>query len=229
MIAGISCFFCEDPSVLGRGTKCPTSCKGKGTDRYGSPVECYCDEGCADQKDCCDDYDATCARNSCSADFANWAGDGMCDSDKNNNLNTHDCAWDGGDCCQSTCDPGDNFVGCLFDFDCKDPAAKTCSDTLKQGDGKCDVEADFNTAACGYDGGDCCESTCQSTQAHQCGEKGYTCLDPRGKNTGVSCNIGISDFVGDGFCDELIGYNSQKVGHGYRFMLGLVLLCQFHH
>ncbi|CAN0475167.1 unnamed protein product, partial [Scytosiphon promiscuus] len=30
----------------------------------------------------------------------------------------------------------------------------------------------------GYDGGDCCECTCVSTTSHDCGDAGFTCVDP---------------------------------------------------
>ena len=196
--------------MLGKGTRCPKTCHGKGTYSDGRAADCYCDASCSQHslKDCCDDYAATCALKGCKADFASWAGDAMCDSGE---LNTRACGWDGGDCCPSTCKAGNNMVGCLFDFDCQDPKAVKCSDSSKQGDGKCDVTGDLNTVACGYDGGDCCETTCMSTKDHKCGERGYTCLDPKGKTTSVVCKVGISDFVGDGFCDSLIGYNKRKV------------------
>ncbi len=49
------------------------------------------------------------------------------------------------------------------------------SDTSKVGDGMCDWDQDaYNTEACGWDGGDCCEHSCNGTR---CGENGYNCLD----------------------------------------------------
>ncbi|CAM9148964.1 unnamed protein product [Ascophyllum nodosum] len=44
-------------------------------------------------------------------------------------------------------------------------------------DGFCD-DSDYNRAECGYDGGDCCESTCVDGPYFTCGEFGYDCIDP---------------------------------------------------
>ena len=35
------------------------------------------------------------------------------------------------------------------------------------GDGFCDVTGCHNTKICGFDGGDCCEATCQDGPEHQ--------------------------------------------------------------
>ncbi|CAN0572604.1 unnamed protein product, partial [Laminaria digitata] len=44
-------------------------------------------------------------------------------------------------------------------------------------DGICDSYN--NIEGCDYDGGDCCECTCVSTEQFQCGEYGgFECLDP---------------------------------------------------
>lgn len=42
------------------------------------------------------------------------------------------------------------------------------------GDGYCDRPGNYNTAACQYDGGDCCSSTCKDA-AYTCGYVGYDC------------------------------------------------------
>ena len=55
-------------------------------------------------------------------------------------------------------------------------STSTCdasADTL--GDGYCDGSA--NNEACGYDAGDCCESTCTDGN-YTCGENGYDCVNP---------------------------------------------------
>ena len=44
------------------------------------------------------------------------------------------------------------------------------------GDGNCD--SSNNNAECGWDGGDCCEYTCQSTASYNCGDGGYDCKGP---------------------------------------------------
>lgn len=48
--------------------------------------------------------------------------------------------------------------------------------TIWRGDGDCDWEN--NNAECGYDWGDCCESTCWSFTDFPCGISGYLCMDP---------------------------------------------------
>eukprot|EP00752_Nemacystus_decipiens_P018357 g16468.t1 len=144
-------------------------------------------------------------------------GDGYCDEENN----TQGCNYDGGDCCECTCDPA-NFEddracrgGNWKDFACIDPTAACVDDdsvTIDMinicdassiargrddddsspcvvfacldpdapcvddddivvdmledcrwlpavGDGNCDM--DMNIPECNYDGGDCCECTCQ--------------------------------------------------------------------
>jgi len=51
------------------------------------------------------------------------------------------------------------------------------------GDGVCHDNMDgcYNTAICGFDGGDCCEDTCNITERSsytECGHDGYACKDP---------------------------------------------------
>jgi len=49
------------------------------------------------------------------------------------------------------------------------------------GDGKCHDYSCYNTEICGYDGGDCCEDTCQNNvpfQYSDCGDDGYFCRNP---------------------------------------------------
>ncbi|CAN0261753.1 unnamed protein product, partial [Scytosiphon promiscuus] len=97
--------------------------------------------------------------------------EGICDEVNNN----AECGYDGGDCCPSTCDssasdycPEDSRV-------CVDPLAvdfgyvgyENCTGWLPDmGNGLCNEEN--NNAECGYDGGDCCECSCQPSQ--------YLCL-----------------------------------------------------
>ena len=69
----------------------------------------------------------------------------------------------------------------LSDWDCTDA---TFPDDV--GDGYCDPSN--NVDPCN-DGGDCCESTCVSSEDWACGEKGYgengyDCVDPSGYSTG---------------------------------------------
>ena len=53
------------------------------------------------------------------------------------------------------------------------------------GDGWCDssnglgINEGYNSALCDYDGGDCCEETCVSTELHECGRTVmFDCIDP---------------------------------------------------
>ena len=45
------------------------------------------------------------------------------------------------------------------------------------GDGYCDTGSNYNTADCGWDGGDCCVSTCQEPEdsSYDCGQNNYDC------------------------------------------------------
>jgi hypothetical protein len=46
------------------------------------------------------------------------------------------------------------------------------------GDGYCDSYGVYNTAACNYDGGDCCAGSCPTGRAYSCGFNGWACVDP---------------------------------------------------
>ena len=145
----------------------------------------------------------------CEADDASYVGDGYCDSHKR--TNTAACNWDGGDCCSSTCDLTAYYQCGNYDYDCLDPDADNDACTVASswlGDGFCDAEfGQYNTAACDWDGGDCCSSTCQSSVTYGCGHyASYICLDPEGNNT--VCDVAYPSRVGDGTCDLTGHYNS---------------------
>ena len=57
----------------------------------------------------------------CNVKYDYWVGDGMCD--KTGGYNTEECHYDGGDCCQETCE-GSGLFGCggIREFNCKDPS-----------------------------------------------------------------------------------------------------------
>ncbi len=102
----------------------------------------------------------------------NGIGDGKCHTVTNN----AGCGFDGGDCCKETCDHPN--CGLFWGYDCKDPSinqyAPACTHNYKLiGDGLCHDPT--NNAECGYDGGDCCASTCVGPN---CGAWGYACVDP---------------------------------------------------
>ena len=83
--------------------------------------------------------------------------------------------------------------------------------------GYCDTfDVINNVEECRYDGGDCCECTCQDTQDHSCGENGYSCIDPNSGCTNPlavqfpSCT-GTIDDMGDGRCDSSL--NNENCGY----------------
>jgi hypothetical protein len=138
-------------------------------------------------------------RPDCCVPNTNFIGDGACDPDAP--YNTAECLWDGGDCCKDTC-KADSPFGCKtkeggelgeygpFGFYCLDPSqgedvvSAECNVAEKEriGDGKCNPQ--FNTASCNYDGGDCCEETCDEEFGfYPCGsgQQSYVCMDPRFK------------------------------------------------
>ena len=132
---------------------------------------------------------------SCCVPNPNFLGDGACDPDAP--YNTEACGYDGGDCCKGTCDSGSIF-GCVtkmhdqfgdygpFGFYCLDPSQEdsidrsACANVKKDriGDGMCNPE--YNTAGCNYDGGDCCEESCDTIHSfYQCGlGDSFDCRDP---------------------------------------------------
>ena len=202
-------FDCQDPRFAsGVGTG---SCSGAGTcasgqsSSFGGSIDdfCACDDQCTFNGDCCEDYWATCISGTttdvaptsttttaslCAAEIPEYVGDGFCDAV----YNTADCNFDGGDCCADTCTAPSNCGTTVYA--CLDPASAynnsctgSASALAQLGDGEC-VGFSFgalNTAICGWDGGDCCSTSCNGTCEHNI----MDCLDPtysRGVGTG-SC------------------------------------------
>eukprot|EP00979_Chaetoceros_neogracilis_P018330 scaffold10570_cov290-Chaetoceros_neogracile.AAC.35 len=58
------------------------------------------------------------------------------------------------------------------------------------GDGDCDNYGSYNTAECGFDGGDC---------------EGFNAKYP-------NCNVDSPSFIGDGYCDNHGDYNTAECG-----------------
>jgi hypothetical protein len=124
----------------------------------------------------------------CRGNSSGLLGDGKCEYANDNldtSLNTAMCDWDHGDCCPSTCigvDGGDcNHVL----YDCLDPAAvdfgatSPCEVGTRSwlGDGYCDeATAGYNMDQCAWDGGDCCESTCQDEAGGYVSQFRFLCL-----------------------------------------------------
>jgi len=62
----------------------------------------------------------------------NWIGDGICHDNMHGCYNTEICGWDGGDCCEDTCDDSNSpFKACGSEpWSCKDPASEDCDSKL---------------------------------------------------------------------------------------------------
>ena len=159
----------------------------------------------------------------CSA-LSQRLGDSFCDVD----YDTAACGWDGGDCCQSTCTAGPSmnvcgYLGWLWCFDPNATDYSVCPGNKSShfGNGLCDEyqqEYDamgLNTADCGYDGGDCCPSTCTMPNSSQpCPSIVYACKDPTAVEFGnfSACTVSAPSFLGDGYCDDKLDsevYNTE--------------------
>lgn len=152
-------------------------------------------------------------------------GNGRCNSFNN----IYECGYDGGDCClcTETCTSGSNYEYCyLSTLFCADPDAN-CTDPLVAMypnctgylgyymDGYC--HAFNNNEECGYDGGDCCECTINSTLIDQYDsvDLDFSCLDP---NSGcvderVAAFPNCTGYVftmTDGYCDD--DNNNEECG-----------------
>ena len=66
-------------------------------------------------------------------------------------------------------------------------------------DGWCDAEN--NLVECGYDGGDCCPSTCESSY-YQCGDFPFDCIDPQACEVTGECEPAPSS--GSGMSTRLV-------------------------
>ena len=158
---------------------------------------------------------------SCQVPSHSFIGDGYCDGGR---YNVHNCSWDGGDCCDDTCNSTTTYVCGQEGFDCQDPGAfdyGLCPNydpkyKARTGNGVCDqsgasVAVRLNRAACDWDGGDCCPSTCNSTL---CSSTIFWCNDPNASDYGTvgTCSVPFTSYLGDGACDEDGGYNTEACG-----------------
>ncbi|CBJ33705.1 conserved unknown protein [Ectocarpus siliculosus] len=189
------------------GDCCECTCEVPTDDDWDNDLYVACGEGfaCIDPSaPCVNDDDITVdVDESCDAV---GMGDGYCDMDNNNAA----CAYDGGDCCECTCEPN-NKCGGRSGFACIDPGAPcvdddsvtvdmidNCDYLRVMGNGWCDEEN--NNELCAYDGGDCCECTCESAWNDD-----YTCSSEHGtfncKDPNASCfgeeTTGSDDFSTD--------------------------------
>ncbi|CAM9269151.1 unnamed protein product [Pylaiella littoralis] len=128
-------------------------------------------------------------------EFPDYIANGYCDYANN----IADCGYDGGDCCSCTCDAennvydNDDFV--CTEFACLDPdapcadddditpeLAEACGYLFGFRNGYC--EPQNNNAGCEYDGGDCCECTCDTANNiyydddNTCTDASFDCQDP---------------------------------------------------
>jgi hypothetical protein len=119
-----------------------------------------------------------------------WVGDGHCDHCE---YNTEACGFDGGDCCQETCDEQAHYGCTASTSHCLDPstdeyrtstALKFFCTEYNIGDGMCDTEN--NNELCSFDGGDCCEESCKPSATFNCDKEFFDCKDPdpAGPNVG---------------------------------------------
>ena len=118
-----------------------------------------------------------------------WKNDGNCDDENN----TEECDYDGGDCCTDT--KQNHCTLC----ECKDPEYHNhinqtiieCHNPPWVGDGHCDDEN--NHPKCNYDGGDCC----LDEDHKHC--KICECKDPNHTHKEI---CGKPMWIGDGNCDD---------------------------
>ena len=187
----VGTFDCKDPVEQYRYKEvCPvTQSRRNGKcDIIGmnNTAQCEYDGG-----DCCED---TCTGELCDSPEVNWyhckdpsskqlanchvknvtrLGDGKCDAAP---YNSAECNFDAGDCCLETCH-GDGCGEEATPFDCKHPALRglgncTVGHPEYIEDGWCDGadDATYISAACKFDGGDCCEHSCRGPL---CGQNGF--------------------------------------------------------
>ena len=127
--------------------------------------------------------------------------------------NTLNCDWDGGDCCVSTCIPETGQLCDNVVFDCLDPdandygAESDCRVAAPSwiGDAYCDPDGGYNTDACDWDGGDCCEDSCvpqTSTTGYDC-TAAFFCSDPQSPYylNLADCDVDMVSWLGDGYCE----------------------------
>lgn len=175
--------------------------------------------------DCRDPADPNHATNQNCIGDPLYLGDGACDDI----LNSAECNYDGGDCCESTC----VLWYCGYKgYDCKDPDAPdydewrppyNCSANFTfLHDGLCDSE--YNTEECVWDGGDCCESTCSLNAIYECGRVGYDCQDPNAFESHMHVIFSAEQ---NSKSKHSVRFDSLSTGGGGVSILSLVLISVF--
>lgn len=187
------------------GDCCPSTCVASTNSTGGCQLDVY---------DCLDPTASEFGESSaCEVAAPSWIGDAYCDAGSDG-YNTDVCNWDGGDCCQSTCLQEVTFYDCgHVAYACLDPDAEETQVTVPDdcevtfvswlADGYCDEASDnYNTDTCGWDGGDCCESSCVDGPVHSCGTSEYFCFNPEATDYDDSvCIVSYESYLGDGYCD----------------------------
>uniref|UniRef100_A0A7S2W8B7 LNR domain-containing protein n=1 Tax=Eucampia antarctica TaxID=49252 RepID=A0A7S2W8B7_9STRA len=89
------------------------------------------------------------------------------------------------------CDTFDNCMEKDEEEESNDESLIDCDSLLKcewegshsgfVGDGSCQSFGCYNHKICNYDGGDCCQDTCDDGSIVECGTDGFVCLDPKSK------------------------------------------------
>ncbi|GKZ00759.1 hypothetical protein MPSEU_001027700 [Mayamaea pseudoterrestris] len=81
----------------------------------------------------------------------------------------------------------------------------------------------YNTEVCGWDGGDCCEDTCERESNYlECGHDGYFCRDPESKNCNswysTNCNsaIVVNDDI---LSDDALNMECSSEETSYRLIM----------
>ncbi|CAM9751140.1 unnamed protein product [Ectocarpus fasciculatus] len=152
-------------------------------------------------------------------------GNGRCNVDNN----IEECGFDGGDCCECTCEDGEFTCGQYYGYACIDPGAdcvdddavtvdmmENCYDPGRIGNGVCDNLQ--NNEQCDYDGGDCCECTCDPSGYpwYDTGvgcrtgmySGGFSCIDPDAPCvdddiiTAEMLDLCAASQIGNGYCDD---------------------------
>jgi peptidyl-Lys metalloendopeptidase len=87
-----------------------------------------------------------------------------------------------------------------------DPGVCVVPDELRVGDGKCDMDGDYNTADCNWDGGDCCDESCvmgtfYCVTENDCKDPRYSVPKPTKQPTALACGVDHPFRLGNGRCD----------------------------
>jgi hypothetical protein len=179
---------CRDPayaSGVGTGScAAATACAtGKSSTATASAVDfCACSEDCLWLGDCCKDFDAHCSVATTVAATTTRATSTPPTATTATTVTTTPVPTTTHECVVDT--------------------------ATHLGDGFCD-DIDYNSASCGWDGGDCCASTCGASSASPstlCGDTVFACADPRAADAGTCDNAG--GHVADGVCDVRTAYNT---------------------